>query len=45
MPTEKRSIGMLFQDIALFPHLTVKHNIGFSIDKIINMILIKKLLK
>ena len=33
VPTEKRSIGMLFQDIALFPHLTVKHNIGFSVDK------------
>ncbi len=33
VPTEKRSIGMLFQDIALFPHLTVKHNIGFSLPK------------
>lgn len=33
IPTEHRSIGMLFQDIALFPHLSVKDNIGFSIDK------------
>ena len=29
VPTEKRSIGMLFQDIALFPHLSVKNNIHF----------------
>ena len=29
VPTEKRFIGMLFQDIALFPHLSVKNNIGF----------------
>ena len=29
-PTEQRKIGFLFQDYALFPHLTVKHNIGFS---------------
>jgi iron(III) transport system ATP-binding protein len=33
IPTEKRSIGMLFQDIALFPHLSVKNNIGFSLSK------------
>ena len=33
VPTEKRSIGMLFQDIALFPHLSVKNNIGFSLPK------------
>jgi len=32
VPTEKRSIGMLFQDIALFPHLSVKNNIGFSLN-------------
>ena len=31
--TEKRGVGMLFQDIALFPHLTVKDNINFSIKK------------
>ena len=33
VPTEKRFIGMLFQDIALFPHLSVKNNIGFSLTK------------
>jgi len=48
VPTEKRSIGMLFQDIALFPHLSVKNNIGFSFSnksitnsKIIENLLIK----
>ena len=28
---EKRQIGMVFQDIALFPHLSVKENIQFGI--------------
>jgi iron(III) transport system ATP-binding protein len=47
IPTEKRSIGMLFQDIALFPHLSVKDNIGFSLSnnklnkKVINNLLKK----
>lgn len=30
-PPEKRKIGMVFQDYALFPHLTVAKNIGFGI--------------
>lgn len=46
VPTEKRAIGMLFQDIALFPHLSVKDNIGFSLAKNNKyMPTIKKLLK
>lgn len=32
-PPEKRSIGMVFQDYALFPHLTVSANICFGIRK------------
>ncbi|RDL42798.1 ABC transporter ATP-binding protein [Marinomonas piezotolerans] len=28
---EKRSIGMVFQDIALFPHLTIRDNIAFGL--------------
>ena len=31
IPTDKRNIGMVFQDFALFPHLTVEQNIGFKI--------------
>jgi ABC-type Fe3+/spermidine/putrescine transport system ATPase subunit len=30
MPTQKRPIGYLFQDYALFPHLNVRDNIGFE---------------
>ncbi len=31
MPPEKRNIGMVFQDFALFPHLTITDNIAFGI--------------
>ncbi|WP_087016544.1 ABC transporter ATP-binding protein [Thaumasiovibrio subtropicus] len=30
-PPEKRNIGMIFQDYALFPHLTVAGNIAFGL--------------
>jgi len=30
VPAEKREVGMVFQDYALFPHLTVAHNVGFG---------------
>ena len=47
LKTEQRQIGFLFQDYALFPHLTVKENLNFplnsknsnySLDDIINLI-------
>ncbi len=31
LPPEKRKIGFIFQDYALFPHLTVRQNISFGI--------------
>ncbi len=32
MPPEKRGIGLMFQDFALFPHLSVAENIGFGLS-------------
>ena len=34
VPTERRNIGMVFQDFALFPHLSVEQNIGFKIKNV-----------
>lgn len=34
IPPEQRHIGMVFQDFALFPHLTVKKNIAFGLSKL-----------
>jgi spermidine/putrescine ABC transporter ATP-binding subunit len=31
LPPHRRNIGMVFQDYALFPHLTVAQNIGFGL--------------
>ncbi len=33
VPPEQRRIGMVFQDYALFPHLTVAENIGFGLTR------------
>jgi molybdate transport system ATP-binding protein len=30
LPPEQRSVGLVFQDYALFPHLTVRGNVGFG---------------
>ncbi|MGQ3675815.1 ABC transporter ATP-binding protein [Xanthobacter sp. TB0139] len=32
LPPERRDIGIVFQDYALFPHLTVAGNIGFGLN-------------
>lgn len=33
VPPEARRIGMVFQDYALFPHLTIADNIGFGLHR------------
>ena len=32
VPPEKRSVGLMFQDFALFPHLTVLQNVAFGLQ-------------
>ena len=31
LPPEQRHVGMVFQDYALFPHMTVEENVGFGL--------------
>jgi len=32
LPPEARGVGLMFQDFALFPHLTVAQNVGFGLS-------------
>ncbi|MEO0990264.1 MAG: ABC transporter ATP-binding protein, partial [Pseudomonadota bacterium] len=32
LPPEARHVGLMFQDFALFPHLTVEGNVGFGLN-------------
>jgi iron(III) transport system ATP-binding protein len=33
LPPNKRSVSMIFQDLALFPHLTAEANVAFAINR------------
>ncbi len=45
LPVRKRSIGFVFQDFALFPHLTVKRNLEYALPKNSNAGIIDELLE
>ena len=47
IPPHKRGIGMVFQNYALFPHMTVYENLAFplKVRKILKTKLIKKLIR
>jgi iron(III) transport system ATP-binding protein len=47
VPPEQRGVGLVFQDNALFPHLTVRDNVGFgvqSLGKVARQALVEDLL-
>jgi iron(III) transport system ATP-binding protein len=34
VPPEERNVGLMFQDLALFPHLTIADNVAFGLRKL-----------
>ncbi len=37
VPPEKRGVGLMFQDFALFPHLSVLRNVAFGLDRLASL--------
>jgi molybdate transport system ATP-binding protein len=35
VPTDRRQVGIVFQDHVLFPHMTVLQNVAFGVDKVV----------
>jgi iron(III) transport system ATP-binding protein len=33
LPSERRGLSMVFQDYALWPHMTVRHNVGYALRR------------
>lgn len=44
IPTRRRSFGYLFQDLALFPHMTVQQNVQYGLAKMSATVREKKIL-
>jgi molybdate transport system ATP-binding protein len=45
MPPQKRSIGYVFQDYALFPHLTINQNVAYGLKEVARELRASKLHK
>jgi molybdate transport system ATP-binding protein len=45
LPVQKRSVGFVFQDYALFPNLTVKENLEFALQKNDNTQIVSELIE
>src|ERR1700741_2026717 len=45
LPTQKRNIGMVFQDYALFPNMTVEQNLNYALEKGQDLNIIEELIE
>ncbi|GAB5527878.1 MAG: sulfate/molybdate ABC transporter ATP-binding protein [Roseivirga sp.] len=45
LPPQQRRLGFLFQDYALFPHMTIRQNLSFALAKGQNDLIVEELLE